>query len=120
MHSFRQITVLAASGVLAAGLFLVLPVDARAADLKQLAEQLVNLTPSEARCRNPQTGKEIRVILKGGVLVDGSGKRITDGSRLDCPGIREGGRTVRAGQAAIAIQEEGANVKKEKGVEDVE
>lgn len=81
---------------------------AGAADLKQLAEQLVNLSPSEIRCRNPQTGKEIRVTLRNGVLVDGTGREITDGSTLNCDDTR------------IAIQEEGANVKKEKGVEDVD
>jgi len=69
------------------------------ADLKQLAEQLVN-KKQPPRNGNPN------------------------------PAIREGGRTVGAGQrtapvrphhkAGIAIQEEGANVKKEKGVEDVE
>ncbi len=73
---------------------------AQGADLKQLAEQLVNKKES------PQH----------------------DTPR---PAIREGGRTVSARQrtapahprphhAGIAIQEEGANVKKEKGVEDVE
>lgn len=81
---------------------------ARAADLKQLAEQLVNLSIKETRCRDTRTGREIRVILRNGALVDGAGRPIRDGAALDCGGGR------------IAIQEEGANVKKEKGVEDVD
>ncbi len=90
------------------------PSQTRAADLKQLAEQLVNVTSGSAATerygrtgRNPQTGKEVR--RRGANPAQGK------------MGIREGGRTVGAGQAsAIAIKEEGANVKKEKGVEDVE
>ena len=93
------------------------PSQTRAADLKQLAEQLVNMNasgnPAMERYgrtgRNPQTGKEVR---KGGM---------NPVHPAQVGGIREGGRTVGAGQAsAIAIKEEGANVKKEKGVEDVE
>ncbi len=86
-----------------------------AADLKQLAEQLVNLSAQKGEMtqrtgRNPQTGKEMR-----------KGRGNPAGPVHGQTEIREGGRTVGAGQAnAIAIKEEGANVKKEKGVEDVE
>lgn len=85
--------------LIATALFTTLPA-AQAADLKQLAEQLVN----------KQTGP-----------------------KKDNHAIREGGRTVGAGQvqrrngshpqsgkSRLIIEKEGANVKKEKGVEDVE
>ena len=81
--------------------FLVLAPATQAADLKQLAEQLVN------KQQGPSS------------------------SPRGMHGIREGGRTVGAGQRMHApgsgqgsnrliIEKEGANVKKEKGVEDVE
>ncbi len=72
--------------------FLVLAPAAQAADLKQLAEQLVN------KQQGPSS------------------------SPRGMHGIREGGRTVGAGQGSnrLIIEREGANVKKEKGVEDVE
>ncbi len=94
-------------------LFLVLAMSAglagvaQAADLKQLAEELVNVAPGQegrGTGRNPQTGKEIKLP-----------------ARVQRPAL--GGAAAPApasGSAAIAIKEEGANVKKEKGVEDVE
>ncbi len=79
--------------------FLVLAPATQAADLKQLAEQLVNKQPSPS----PHGAQHIR---EGGRTV-GAGQRAR----------QQGGRPAHAG---IAVQREGANVKKEKGVEDVE
>ncbi|RMD48471.1 MAG: hypothetical protein D6832_03885 [Alphaproteobacteria bacterium] len=73
---------------------------AQAADLKQLAEQLVNLTTKEQPGAKPTSGSAAK----------------SKASR--CSG--KSGNCGSTGSGQIAIQEEGANVKKEKGVEDVE
>ncbi len=80
------------------GLLSALPA-AQAADLKQLAEQLVN--------KKESPGQDPHAIREGGRTV-GAGQ------------IQRTGRNPQTGKARIAVQREGANVKKEKGVEDVE
>lgn len=69
-----------------------------AADLKQLAEQLVN---KREHPKDP----------RGHAMIRDGGRTVGAGQRNAAPAT---------GKGRIAIQEEGANVKKEKGVEDVE
>ena len=85
--------------LIATTLFATLPA-AQAADLKQLAEQLVN------NQENPK--KRPYTIREGGRTV-GAGQV-----------QRRNGSHSQSGKARLIIEKEGANVKKEKGVEDVE
>lgn len=85
--------------LMATGLLSALPA-AQAADLKQLAEQLVN--------KKEGPGKKPGAIREGGRTV-GAGQT-----------QRRTGAHSQSGQGRLIIEKEGANVKKEKGVEDVE